>query len=749
MRKITLFLLMAVITGLNALAVPAYPVPVPMPQPDGTMVSIKLVGDEYYHYNTTADGYTVMLNESGAYVYAVLESKKLVPSDILAHDEGSRNAQELAFLQDMPKHLIDGNAQMGPRRIPADAPLKAVDLSDFDWDNFHGLVILIDFTDRAFSMDDPHAFYDMLFNTENLTHYIDPFTEQNVNCVGSVYDYFVDQSNGIFKPHFDIFGPYHSTYKARQGNNYSQSIFRTTLAQQADKDIDFTNYDGNHDGKVDMVYFIVAGYSSSYDGNNEGYLWPHESQPWDTDVSGWARLDNMPFDRYSSSTEFYGWESNPSSVHVDGIGTICHEFSHVLGIPDFYDTDYSLGGGQSTDPGPWDLMASGGHNDEGRTPAGYTLYERYALGWLNPEVIEEEGEYKLNALNSSREGYILRSADDNVFFTIENRQRDGWDKFIPGHGLIVTRVDKSNDSIWLFNKVNCDPEHNYFEIMRANGSRSMNQSTSSADAFPGTKNVTSIGNETLPSLRTREGLANDFEICDIAENDGVITFKVVAAGKTPMLKEDFEAMPVTTSTSASNVTGNFTTWDFSKANVSAPGATKAVGNNAVAMKLTGKLQTKSPVNLNVYEVSLKVFNPTTTLIKYKLEYSIDDGATWTRAMTPSGNDSGEVLAYTDSKLRWSLNLTDKDAAIFRITQYAGNKTTYVDDFTLWYSESSSFAIGDVNGDGEVNIADVNTLINIILSGNFNVSGADRADVNNDGEIGIADVNELINIILNN
>ena len=749
MKKLLLPLLTAVFVSLQGTAMPAYPGSIPFPQPDGSTVSLRLNGDRFYHYHTTADGYTVMLGGDGAYVYARVEGSTLVPSGIIAHDEGERGLPELVFLENTPKHLNEPSlSSSGARRAAADAPREAVDLSNFDWDNFHGLVILIDFTDKEFSMDDPHAYYDMLFNTENLTQYTDPFTGQVVNCVGSVRDYFVDQSNGIFKPHFDVYGPYHSTYKARQGNNYSQSIFRTTLSQQADKDIDFRQYDGNHDGKVDMVYFIVAGYASSYDGNDEGYLWPHESQPWESDVSGWVRLDNMPFDRYSCSTELYGFESYPSTVHADGIGTICHEFSHVLGLPDFYDTDYGQSGGQSTDPGSWDIMASGGHNDEGRTPAGYTLYERYALGWLTPEVIDHEGTYTLNAVGSSREGYILRTPDDKVLFTIENRQRAGWDAYIPGHGMIVTRVDSTDADIWSTNKVNCDPEHNYFEIMRAGGARSLNQQTSSADAFPGSKNVTEIGNETLPGLRTWDDLANDFEITDITEQDGVITFNVIAAGKTPMLKEDFEGMDATTSTTMTGVAGTFATWDFSKANVSAPGATKAVSEHSVAMKLTGKITSKTPVSGNFYEASLKVFNATTTLIKYRLEYSTDNGVTWIKAKTLSGSESAEANAYTDTRLRWSLSLTDKDAALFRITQFAGNKTCYIDDFSLLYSEDSGgYALGDVNGDGEVNIADVNTLISIVLGNDADTMS--RADVNGDGEIGVADVNELISIILNN
>jgi hypothetical protein len=51
--------------------------------------------------------------------------------------------------------------------------------------------------------------------------------------------------------------------------------------------------------------------------------------------------------------------------------------------------------------------------------------------------------------------------------------------------------------------------------------------------------------------------------------------------------------------------------------------------------------------------------------------------------------------------------------------------------------------GDANGDGEVTIADVNTIIDMILAGVQDLAG----DVNGDGEVGIADVNAVIDIIL--
>ena len=734
MKKLTFLLLLAITSSLSALAIPAYPVAIQTPQPDGTLVSIKLVGDEFYHYNTTADGYTVLLNEQGAYVYAQRVDDELAPTHLLAHDAGSRSLEELTFLENTPKHMTDREEAAKASRARR-APQR-VDVADFDFENFHGLVILIDFPDKSFTIGDPQSFYDMLFNTENLTSYVDAYTGRTVSCKGSVKDYFKDQSNGIFKPHFDIFGPYRSTYRSDQFTNANtQSIFRTIL-NKADADVNFRDYDGNHDGKVDMVAFIVAGYSAAM-GNNENYLWPHES------VLYAARKDNIDLDRYSCSTELYGYEATPSSVHIDGIGTICHEFSHVLGLPDLYDTDDNESGGDSHVPGYWDLMAAGNYNDEGRTPAGYSLFERYALGWANPQIINSEGKRTLNPLNVTHDGYILLTPAENEFFAIENRQQTGWDTFLPGHGMLITRVDSTNVTAWNNNDVNCTPNHNYLELIRAAGST---RDDRASDPFPGTKNITAIGNESLPSLKSWAGLDNAFEFYNIAEDNGIITFDVAAARPRYILKEDFEQMPATTSTTASNVQGSFAKWSFSKANVNAPGNSKCIGEHSVMTKLGARVFTTTPVNQNISQVSIKVFNASTTAIKFRLEYSTD-GTTWTIAKTVNGQDAAEIPTYTIGQAFWTLNLKESDDAYFRITHLAGNKTTYIDDFTLYPAEQK-YAAGDVNGDGEVNVADVNAIIDIIMSGSSDTDTMARADVNGDGEVNVADVNTIIDMILN-
>ena len=740
MRKLTTLFLTIMIVGLQALAIPAHRGMVKMPQPDGTLVTINLVGDEFYHYNTTADGYTIMLNDKGAYVYAKRDGMTLVATEVLAHDEGHRSAAELALLSDLSKHMIDETAVA---RAQVQRVKRNVDLSDFDFANFRGLVILIDFTDQKFAAEDPKTFYTEMFSTENLTSFIEPLSGRSVPVLGSVRDYFNDQSNGAFAPPFDVYGPYSASRPANQCKRYSTSIFKAAL-KAANDEVDFSRYDNNNDGKVDMVYFLVAGYSSSYGGNDSGYLWPHASNLYYSYIS----YDGKWMDRYASSTELYGWESSPSSVTVEGIGTICHEFSHVLGLPDFYDTNYEEDG-ESHTPGAWDLMAAGADNNYGRTPVGYTFYERYALGWATPHTITGEGSFSLKAVNESREGYILRTPVAKEFFTIENRQKTSWDSYLPGHGMIVTRVDSTNASIWAANEVNCNPAHNYFEMLRAGNTTSGDLSS---DPFPGTTGNPMITNETAPSLKTWSGKSNQFIINGINEKNGVISFNVMYENNLQMLIEDFESRPANSSTSSQNVEGDIAYWSFNKSGVRAPGEDKADGEHSIMMKLPSQFYSTTPLYYNFYQASLEVFNTTAYTAKYSLEYSNDNGATWIKALSCSGNDGIEISAKTHRTGYWSLSLSNRKPTLFRISQVGGNKSaaTYVDNLTFYYTGEeggpSSFIPGDVNNDGEVNIADINAVIDIILGGSADDDTRLRADVNEDGEINIADINAIIDII---
>ena len=523
MNKLYLSIAIVLASICTAMAVPAKKDMVRMQQPDGSYVTICLHGDEYLNFNTTDDGYSVVKDSRGYYVYASLESGRLVPTTQVAHESAMRTTEEKAYLQGLQKYMAPEMTGAVVEKKQREAERRAKTLAraqNYDYDNFKGLIILVEYNDQSFSRSNYSDIVTDMVNQADYTGYDNTYYGQ---FTGSVRDYFYDNSNGMFSPEFDIVGPIQvnrSKYYANQTANAAQLIYDVVNA--VDPVVDFSEYDRDGDGTVDMIYFIFAGVGSHFGGNDPRLIWPHASQVYHPNNYFRVSKDGVYLGRYACSTELYGYES---AGILDGIGTIVHEFSHVLGLPDLYDTDYEGSGGQSKDPGEWSVMAGGSYNNYSRTPTAYSIYERYALGFSTPEKIASEGTRTLEAIDGGNSGYRIDSQVDKEYFLLENRQKTTkWDKYLPGHGLLVMRVDSTNASVWNNNTVNCRPNHNYFEIVRAGGKTA----PASADPFPGTRNVKQLNNTTSPAnLLTWAGKETLWGLDNITETNGVISFDVI------------------------------------------------------------------------------------------------------------------------------------------------------------------------------------------------------------------------------
>ena len=728
-----LLLLVAGLCCLMARAIPADPTPVKVNQPDGTTLTIQLHGDEFFHFTTTVDGYTVLKNSGGYYTYARLDGDRLVPGERIARDPDRRSAADLTFLSSLPKRLTSrsaatAGAQKLGRRNSAMRRVGAE--GDMDYDGFRGLIILINYTNKKFSMPEANSFYNDMVNTHDYTGYV--LNNRRVNMTGSVRDYYYDNSYHQFDPVFDVVGPVDVPFVATypQSTSRADAVFHAAIVA-ADSLINYSDYDSDGDGVVDMVFFLVAGYAANYSGNNEGYLWPHMYYLFNE-----APRDGVEFGLYASSTEIAGWENYYADIN--GIGTFCHEFSHVLGLPDLYDTDYSGSGGESLNPGDWSIMAGGSGSNFGRNPVGYSLYERYALGFTKPILINEGGSFEMQPLDESNIGYRLNTPIENEFFLIENRQAGKWDRYLPGHGMLVVRVDSTDERVWWMNEVNCNPNHMYYHLLRA----SYTGEDSQYDPFPGNAGVTRIANFTNPSLLTWDGTFNEYFIDNIAEQDKLITFNVMPDTSILTIVEDFEAMPVSNNLTEKNVPGVFSNWNFSKSSVKDYEDENGEINRGVAMKKPSSLTTSEPLKIIPYMANFTVYNPTNVEANFRLSYSVDNGETWI-AMP-----EGLLVAEPKKRTSTSLVLPYDKPIMLRFNQTSGSDkaSCYLDNVKLFYSDTwPDVIVGDVNGDGEVNIGDINAIIDVILTGNVNKDI--NADVNGDGEVNIGDISALIEIIL--
>lgn len=544
--------IMAMLLGIAIFyARPAYRGTTQVRQPDGTMLTIRLVGDEYLSYNTTEDGYSLVCREDGSYVYASLDANaQLEATSLLAHDAQERTADELRYLQNVGKLRPQMRAEMSlmrshnlsSRRKALGERRKAL----YDYAQFRGLVILVEYNDKPFRYADYADIMDEMINGDdytgnNRTNF--NYGGSAIRCTGSMRDYYRDNSDGIFVPSFDVVGPVkidRSQYYAQKTDNAVQLMYDACTA--ADSIVDFRDYDTNGDGSVDMIYFIFSGLGSYIQGNDSRLLWPHQF-----DISYGMRnprKDGVKLGRYACSTELFG---NSQWSVLEGIGTMCHEFSHVLGLPDFYDTNNEYED-ECVNPDAWSLMANGADLNYGRTPCGFSLFERYALGFASPQVISEPGSFSLSALHSSNTGYRLNTQQEGETFYIENRQQKKWDAALPGHGMLIFRVDSTNTSVWEYsNTVNDNPQHPYYELLRAGGVRSDGYSVSAAtasDPFPGTKGVTSIDNTTTPNLKTWTGKLSLLGLRNIKEKSGEITFDAYDVNVLTSIKFEAESYAI-------------------------------------------------------------------------------------------------------------------------------------------------------------------------------------------------------------
>ena len=487
MRKNILLALAALFCGFQVMtAIPAYPGKIEYIQPDGTKIVLRQHGDEFAHWTTDAAGRLVTLAEDGFY----------------------RPAQDLS-VADILRRGATRRAAARQRRAALRASGSPVAIG-----KKHFLVILVEFSNKQFSTSaDPQAAFTALLNEKGYS----------VNGgTGSARDYYYDNSHGLFEPVFDVYGPVQldNTYAYYGANDYNGDDKRPEEAiidgcKKLDADIDFTRYDNDGDGKVDLVFMYYAGKGEA-DGGASNTIWPHQ---WSLDEAGKSlTLDGMVINSYACTNEVQG--SGAYSGKMCGIGTACHEFAHAMGLPDFYDTDYETNG-QAGGLFGFSTMDGGSYNNDGRTPPYFNFEERILLGWLKESDYREfstAGTYTIPSVDENV-AYRTPTDMDGEYFVYECRGSNGWDAGLDAHGMIVYHVDKSNRTVRLAygsstarnlwdnwsdsNSVNENGSHPCFYIIPAAdqsnlmygfysyaGSYYFDDSYSPDIPFPGSKNVT-------------------------------------------------------------------------------------------------------------------------------------------------------------------------------------------------------------------------------------------------------------------
>ncbi len=517
----------AMLLPLSAGAVKAYPGLIKATQPDGSTVQIRLMGDERFNYILSEDGY-MLINKDGGFYFAESDNDGMpVTSPYLATPVASRSAEVKKFLNKIhTTSLVEAHqkrAVLNPRFTVA-APATRADEQTFEkghgaglFPNHHytsigknkALVILVEYKDRYFELDDPYDYFNRMLNQRGFS---------DNGATGSAIDYFIDNSNGKFEPQFDVYGPvrldkrmsyYGGNIDGFDGHPEEMII---DAINKLDADVDFSQYDTDGDGVVDNVFVFYAGLGEATSGVADT-VWPHQ---WSLSNSGkFQVVDGVKVDKYACSNEW-----RPDTNLPDGVGTFLHEYSHVLGLPDLYSSSYNP---SAFTPGKWSILDQGPYNNMSRTPPAYSIFERNALKWMTPFEIAGEGEYTLPVITEDV-GAVAVTSQNNEFYLFENRQKEGWDEYIPGHGMVVWHVHYVPE-VWEKNVVNDTARHQYVDMVEADNTQSTGDRD--FDAFPGPDEVTTFGPDTKPALRDWDGNSLGITLNDIEETpDRLIKFKV-------------------------------------------------------------------------------------------------------------------------------------------------------------------------------------------------------------------------------
>ena len=511
MKRKLLLCIALVLFANHIFAVPALRFKKNVKMEDGTSIEVLFCGDENGSYHITSDGFLVEPIEGTDFF--VKTTKKLNETNVLDNEEYAVR-----------------------RRIGSQstAPLKSKGSPNIP-------VILVNFSDVKFTVgataNEINSYYDLFCNgTRNGVLYT------GAGSHGAIKDYFIAQSDSIFQPEFTVIGPvtldnsmaFYGANSTDGGKDKNYAQFRTDAIRKAM--VQFSNwdaFDNDHNGTIDIVYFIFAGLGES-NGGGPNTIWPKESTA-STTINGRvfatsACCNELRAEKKDSNTGL------ATKTKPDGIGIMCHELSHALGLPDFYDTR-NIAFGMDF----WSIMDYGCYAKDGYMPCAYNAYERDFMGWRKLVDLNNSQTVSLLPIEKGGLGYkITNDANTNEYYILENRQRSGWDLALStlGHGMLVVHVDY-NTTKWNSNTVNTEKDRQRLTIIPANNQLIGGNNAATLEEwmtslggnpFPGTSGITALTDESTPAAIVYTGDKMNKPIKQIQEVNSIVSFKFMPQG---------------------------------------------------------------------------------------------------------------------------------------------------------------------------------------------------------------------------
>ena len=485
-------------------------------QADGTELNLFASGDEFYNWVHDENGYSIVMNEDGFLVYALLENDELVPSEFRV---GQVNPEDLGLepwlnissekMLEIRTSFLDYTQQMekqaGYQKSEQDAE-----------GSINNLVVYIRFADQNEFIIDTSLYLDMFNKDEedynSMHNYFQKVSYGTLTLTSTAYpvpptniviSYQDEHPRNYYEPYDAVNNP--DGYIGDQRTDREHALLKNAVEYIADEVPASLDLDYNNDGNVDNVVFIVKGGPGAW----ADLLWPHR----------WALFAE---EAYINGKRV--WDFNfqlESSLNDSGVGVLCHEMYHSLGAPDLYHYNQD----SFTPVGRWDIM-----EQNTNPPQSMGAYMKHMYGgWIDeiPEITES-GYYTLNPLDSD-ENHVFKIASPNhnwQYFVLEYRKKEGvFESNIPGTGLLVYRINGAYEGN---GNAQGPPDEVY--IYRPGGTTEINGAINNAH-FSLETGRTEINNETNPRLFLTNDEFGGVEISEVSSAGETISFFVNLPGE--------------------------------------------------------------------------------------------------------------------------------------------------------------------------------------------------------------------------
>ncbi len=513
-------------------------------QPDGSVILLKMYGDEFFGYAKTLDGYIVARAADGYFHYANYNSGSFsITSEIVNGCNSNTKSGDNAYVRskeipwatamDMRNKAfrhINGNGKEADFVLENSPQIyqfsNAMEQEEEESKEIKVPVLLVQFKDLGFSIQDAKGYFNNMLNQHGYS---------NDGATGSAADYLNANFGSSYNFTFEVSDVITLTESVEFYGGRTEFLADANMPEMVIEacnaaslsGVDFSRYDLDGDGNVDNVAIIFAGCNEA-ESANSSLIWPHKG-----DVSNKRiELNGVKIASYSCSSELSGSEEEPKPA---SIGIFCHEYLHSWGLPDFYDVNDSNEGLSNALYGTLSIMDRGYYSNSGKTPPYFTSIEREMLD-LNPvEDIERERGYTLLPIPQSDVIYRIPTSNDGEYFLLECRNQTGWDSYIGGEGLLVYHIDRSEALCggmsafkrWEVNAVNSFAPHECARVLAANPLVLQNGSLDGV-FYPGEFSVTSLAATGFPKLADWQQLGLGVSITDISYNKESVTFNVAS-----------------------------------------------------------------------------------------------------------------------------------------------------------------------------------------------------------------------------